>query len=132
MSEYLCLPPHLRTKESNTKETKSQGPRGGLGGQLSQEFRAKQRGTERGRETPLTALALQPEPCIQDPAHGETQEMLVGRMAGRRLGGSMIEYLPLAQVMIPGSLDQVSHWGPHRELASPSACVSASLCVSHE
>ena len=24
------------------------------------------------------------------------------------------------------------HWSPHREPASPSACVSASLCVSHE
>ena len=46
------------------------------------------------------------------------------------LGGSVIEHLPLAQVMIPGSWDQVLHWAPCREPASPSAYVSASLCVS--
>ena len=36
------------------------------------------------------------------------------------LGGSVIERLPLAQVVIPGSWDQVLHQAPHRELASPS------------
>ena len=46
------------------------------------------------------------------------------------LGGSVVECLPLAQVMIPGSWDQVLHRAPHREPASPSAYVSASLCVS--
>ena len=41
--------------------------------------------------------------------------------------------LPSAQVMIPGSWDVVPHWGLCREPASPSAYVSASLCVvSHE
>ena len=39
------------------------------------------------------------------------------------LGDSVVELLPLAQVVILGSQDQV----PHREPASPSACVSASL-----
>ena len=34
------------------------------------------------------------------------------------------------QGMIPGSWDQVLHQAPRREPASPSACVSASLCVS--
>ena len=45
------------------------------------------------------------------------------------LGGSVVERLPLAQVVIPGSWDQVpsgSLWEP----ASPSAYVSASLSVS--
>ena len=48
------------------------------------------------------------------------------------LGGSVDERLPLAQVVIPGSWDQVPHGAPCKKPASPSACVSASLCVSHE
>ena len=46
------------------------------------------------------------------------------------LGGSAFEHLPSAQVMILESWDQGPHRAPHRESASPSACVSASLCVS--
>ena len=42
----------------------------------------------------------------------------------------MVEHLPLAQVVIPGSWDQVLHQAPYREPASPSAYVSASLSVS--
>ena len=45
------------------------------------------------------------------------------------LCGSVVE-LPLAQVVIPGSWDRVPPWAPHRETASPSAYVSASLFVS--
>ena len=41
------------------------------------------------------------------------------------LGGSVVEHLPLAQVVIPGSWDQVLHQASHREPASPSAYVSA-------
>ena len=50
------------------------------------------------------------------------------------LGGSEVEGLPLAQGVIPGSWDRVPHWAPHTEPASPTACVSASVCVcvSHE
>ena len=48
------------------------------------------------------------------------------------LGSSVVEYLPLAQVMIPGSWDQVLHGAPRREPASPSACVCLSFCASHE
>ena len=44
--------------------------------------------------------------------------------------GSMVEHLPLSQIMIPGSWDQVLHQAPHREPTSPSAYVSASLCLS--
>ena len=46
------------------------------------------------------------------------------------LDGSMVDRLPLAQGLIPGSWDRVPHWAPYREPASPSAYVSASLCVS--
>ena len=46
------------------------------------------------------------------------------------LGGSVFEYLPLAQVMIPGFWDPVLHHAAHGEPASPSAYVSASLCLS--
>ena len=46
------------------------------------------------------------------------------------LGGSAVERLPSAQGEIPESGDQVPHQAPHREPPSPSACVSASLCVS--
>ena len=48
------------------------------------------------------------------------------------LGGSVVERLPSAQGVIPGSWDRVPHRAPCKEPASPSACVSASLCVSHE
>ena len=50
------------------------------------------------------------------------------------LGGSADEHLPLAQVVIPGSWDRVLRQAPHKESASPSAYVSASLslCMSHE
>ena len=40
-----------------------------------------------------------------------------------------LSILPLAQGLIPGSWDQVLHRVPHREPASPSAYVSASLSV---
>ena len=46
------------------------------------------------------------------------------------MGGSVVEHLPLAQVVILESWDQVPHQAPFREPASPSACVSASLCAS--
>ena len=50
------------------------------------------------------------------------------------LGGSMVEHLPLAQVMIPGSWDRVLHGALHREPASPSAYVSAppSVCLMNK
>ena len=41
----------------------------------------------------------------------------------------MIECLSLAQGVIPGSWDRVLYHDPHRESASPSAYVSASVCV---
>ena len=44
----------------------------------------------------------------------------------------MVEHVPSAQGMIPGSWDQVPHRALWVEPASPSACVSASLSVSHE
>ena len=47
-----------------------------------------------------------------------------------RLSGTAVECLPSAQGMILESQDRVLHWAPCMEPASPSACVSASLCVS--
>ena len=49
-----------------------------------------------------------------------------------RLSGSVVEHLLLAQVMILGSWDRVPHQAPRGEPVSPSAYVSASVCVSHE
>ena len=46
------------------------------------------------------------------------------------LGGSVVECLPLAQVVIPGSWDLVLRQAPYREPASPFAYVFASLSVS--
>ena len=48
----------------------------------------------------------------------------------RCLGGSVVEHLPLAQVVILESWDQVPHQAPHGEPASLSACLSSSLSVS--
>ena len=45
------------------------------------------------------------------------------------LGGSGVKRLPLAQGMILESQDQVPHWAPCMEPASPSTCVSASLSL---
>ena len=39
-------------------------------------------------------------------------------------------YMPLAQGVILGSRVQVPHWASCEEAASPSAYVSASLCLS--
>ena len=46
------------------------------------------------------------------------------------LGGSVVEHLPLVQVMILGSWDRVLHQALHRKPSSPSAYVSASPSVS--
>ena len=46
------------------------------------------------------------------------------------LGGSVVEHLPLAEVVILGSWDQVLYQAPCREPVSPSAYVSACLCLS--
>ena len=65
-------------------------------------------------------------------------EVLHSRIDGRlietstgHLGSSMVEHLPLAQVVVPGSWGRVQHQAPGREPASPSAYVSAPY-VSHE
>ena len=65
---------------------------------------------------------VQPLPCFP-PTH--LKKVSVGHLTA-----SVAECLPLAQVLIPGSRDQVPHWAPCMEPASPSACVSASLSLS--
>ena len=47
-------------------------------------------------------------------------------------GDSAVEHLPSAQGVTPGSWDRVLHRAPHNVPASPSACVSLCVCVSHE
>ena len=47
-----------------------------------------------------------------------------------RLGGSVVECLPLAQGMILEFRDRVLHRAPRRETASFSAYISASLSMS--
>ena len=46
------------------------------------------------------------------------------------LGRSVVEHLPSAQGVIPGSWNRVPHWAPHGGSASSSAYVSASLSTS--
>ena len=48
------------------------------------------------------------------------------------MGSPVVEHLPLAQGMILGSRDQVPHQAPSGEPASPTAYVSASLCLSYK
>ena len=49
------------------------------------------------------------------------------------LGGSVVERLPLAQVVILGSWDRVLHWGLLWEPASPCLLsLPLCVCVSHE
>ena len=68
---------------------------------------------------------------ISFPVHYRLLKALSKTTAGGHLGGSVSEHLPLAHV-IPLSWHPVLLQAPHRELASPSVYVSASLCVSHE
>ena len=44
------------------------------------------------------------------------------------LGGSVVEPLPLAQVVVQGVPDKVPYWAPCGEPAPPSAYDSASVC----
>ena len=48
------------------------------------------------------------------------------------LGGSVVEHLPSAQVLMAESWDGVRHQASHREPASPSAYVSVSLMNKSE
>ena len=49
------------------------------------------------------------------------------------LSGSVVEHLPSAQIMIPGSWDRVPHQVPRRCLFFPlPVSLPLFLCVSHE
>ena len=60
----------------------------------------------------------------------QSQSVLKIRPVLGHLGGSLVEHLPLAQVVIPGSWDPVPYLAPRKEPASSLAYVSASLSVS--
>ena len=49
------------------------------------------------------------------------------KRSGAHLGGSVVEHMPLVQVVVSRSYDQVPHWAPHKEPASLSVYVSASF-----
>ena len=66
----------------------------------------------------------QPSSLSKKNLHFFFQERELGH-----LGGSVVGHLHLAQVMIPGSWDQVLHPAPCMEPVSPSAYVSAPLSV---
>ena len=76
----------------------------------------------------LGLCLLNSETTSQDGQINSAKEIILG---GTWVAQS-VKQLPSTQVMIPGSWDRVLHWAPCREPASPSAYVSASLCVSHE
>ena len=73
-------------------------------------------------------------PFLQSQNYSQHEKFILKKKESLEgcLGGSVVECLPSAQGMIPGSWDRVPHRAPQREPASPSACVSAFLCVSHE
>ena len=54
--------------------------------------------------------------------------MLEGELEGN-LGGSVVEHLPLAEVVILGSWDEILNQAPPGEPAFPSAYVFACLFV---
>ena len=69
---------------------------------------------------------------FQDPRHHDSliiKDQKEDKVKGNP-GGSVVECLPLAQVVILGFWDQVPHRAPCRKPVFPSACVSASLCLS--
>ena len=67
--------------------------------------------------------ALSPNADAQLPSHPDAPVLFLHQ-------DSLAECLPSAQVVSPGSWDRVPHRAPCMEPASPSAYVSASLCVS--
>ena len=47
----------------------------------------------------------------------------------RNTGGSVVDYLVVAQDVIPESQDRAPHWVPLGKPVGPSANVSASACL---
>ena len=83
--------------------------------------------TEKGSQNPqgvssTRRLEIQQKPSLlKSCAHG-FHALLTKNIISGHLGGSVVEHVPLAQVVIPGSLDQA----PCRKFASSSVYVSAS------
>ena len=82
-----------------------------------------------GAQPEVTTAHVQAQKRAQGYGTGPGSCLLNAAELGR-LGGSVVECLPSAQGVIPESQDRVPHRVPCREPASPSAYVSAFLCLS--
>ena len=71
---------------------------------------------------------------VRELVSERTRESTKLKMPQGHLGASVVERLtsPFGLGRDPGVQGLNPHWAPSREPASPSACVSASLSVSHE
>ena len=74
---------------------------------------------------PQPGQGSEPRTVLYTPPTGYTLKT----MEKGHLGGSVVERLPLAQVMILGSWDRVLHWAPRRSLLLPRLCLCLSVCV---
>ena len=88
---------------------------------------AQPKGLSSSSLTHTRRLSVSPGPPCQDTCSSSLKFQHEGL-----LGGSAVERLPSAQGVILETQDRVPHQAPCMEPASPSACVSAYLCVSHE
>ena len=73
--------------------------------------------------------------CLRTETSVNSEESILvltlkNHLDGEYLGGSVVEHLPLVQVVTPAYWDGVPHQAPPREPPSPSAYVSASVSIS--
>ena len=87
-------------------------------------------GARHGTRSWVSRIRPWAEGGAQPLSHWDTQEKYLKSLVLGHLSGSVVERLPSAQVMTPGSWDRVLHRAPCMEPASPSAYISVSLSVS--
>ena len=110
---------------------------------IHESYRQRQRHRQREKQAPCRKpdvglnpgiLRSRPESKadVQPLSHPGVPHCVCTLKPGRGgcLGSSVVGRLPLAQGLILESEDRVPHWAPHIEPASPSAYVSASVCLS--
>ena len=88
-------------------------------------------GSALSRQSAWDSLSLSPSALPPAFSLSLNKSFIKKRFMGF-LGGSVVERLPLGQVIVPGSWDRVLHQAPHREPVSSSAYVSASLCLMNK